>query len=134
MQTSEEPCLHEIGTELNTYMYETHRLSIVADIFWTLPCPIDEMKTYDKSLYRTLSGGSKLVIFKGDLNYRKISQDRDWNPTEDFRPDFPTPICAIRTLKANTVFGLSPEVVLRVSSADSDWMTNGKYGVIHFIK
>lgn len=51
-------------------MFEAHP-------FWTYGVPYCEMKPMAPQLYEELSQ-AKLVIFKGDLNYRKLVGDRLW--------------------------------------------------------
>ncbi|CAH8517501.1 unnamed protein product [Schistosoma margrebowiei] len=48
--------------------------------FWTTPCTYDEIEVVDASLYQDLSRNYDLIIFKGDLNYRKLLGDRQWKP------------------------------------------------------
>ncbi|KAH8860717.1 Protein-glutamate O-methyltransferase [Schistosoma japonicum] len=48
--------------------------------FWTTPCTYDEIETVDSALYQDLSKNYDLIIFKGDLNYRKLLGDRQWKP------------------------------------------------------
>lgn len=93
------------------------------------------MDTTDPDLYRKL-GQAKLAIFKGDLNYRKLFNEKNWNPTtpvetalEGFHP---TKLATLRTLKADMICGLKDGVPEQVEAKDQDWMISGKYGVIQF--
>ncbi|WKY11097.1 hypothetical protein Q1695_002998 [Nippostrongylus brasiliensis] len=45
--------------------------------FWTYPQPYCEMYLVAPELYYELSAAS-LIMFKGDLNYRKLVADREW--------------------------------------------------------
>ncbi|XP_066532995.1 damage-control phosphatase ARMT1 isoform X2 [Hoplias malabaricus] len=103
--------------------------------FWTLPHEFCDMAADAADLYSTLQG-SDLILFKGDLNYRKLTGDRDWEHTVPFaralRGFNPAPLCSIRTLKANVQVGLQPGQGERLTSQEPDWMTNGKYAVIQF--
>eukprot|EP00116_Pleurobrachia_bachei_P001452 sb/3461714/ len=46
--------------------------------FWTSPSPFCEMRSVAPDLYDQLSK-CDLVLFKGDLNYRKLVNDRTWS-------------------------------------------------------
>ena len=71
------------------------------DPFWTFPHDFSEMATAAPELYEELSA-SKLVIFKGDLNYRKLVGDLEWPVQTSFskalRGFRPAPLVALRTL------------------------------------
>ncbi|XP_071776682.1 damage-control phosphatase ARMT1 [Centroberyx gerrardi] len=103
--------------------------------FWTLPHEFSDMAADAPDLYATLQGAD-LVLFKGDLNYRKLTGDRDWEHTVGFdtalRGFGPSPLCSLRTLKANVQVGLQPGQGEKLSAQDPDWMTSGKYAVIQF--
>lgn len=110
------------------WSYHDHR-------FWTLPHEFCDMPADAADLYATLQG-SDLILFKGDLNYRRLTGDRTWEHTVPFeralRGFLPAPLCSIRTLKANVQVGLEPGQAEKLASKDAEWMTSGKYAVIQF--
>lgn len=57
---------------------------VLVDPFWTYPHVYSEMQQVDPQLYSGLAE-AKLVIFKGDLNYRKLVGDINWETTIDFK-------------------------------------------------
>ncbi|KAK8098790.1 uncharacterized protein PG998_012031 [Apiospora kogelbergensis] len=59
------------------------RLSLRTSSFWTLPCGFAALPRADPELFSELRT-SQLVIFKGDLNYRKLTGDRAWDPVTPF--------------------------------------------------
>lgn len=106
-----------------------------AEFFWTGPYEFQLMQTMNPQLYAEL-GQANLVIFKGDLNYRKFLAD--WNSPfnatfekvlRNFRP---TNLCAIRTIKADLICGLKDGVAEELTKLDPEWMETGKYGLIQF--
>lgn len=103
--------------------------------FWTLPHEFCDMAADAADLYSTLQG-SDLILFKGDLNYRKLTGDRKWEHTVPFdqalRGFQPAPLCSLRTLKADVQVGLQPGQAEKLSSQDPDWMTNARYAVVQF--
>ncbi|XP_051952062.1 damage-control phosphatase ARMT1 isoform X1 [Xyrauchen texanus] len=103
--------------------------------FWTLPHEFCDMAADATDLY-TMLQSSDLILFKGDLNYRKLTGDRSWEHTVLFdkalRGFQPAPLCSLRTLKANVQVGLQPGQAEKLSCQDPNWMTNGKYAVVQF--
>lgn len=95
------------------------------------------MREIDNDLYCYL-GQANLVMFKGDLNYRKILGDICWDPTDDFltciRGFQPTNICCLRTLKADLICGLNQGKAEELNRIDTRWMVTGEYGVIQFME
>ena len=79
---------------------------------------------------------SDLVIFKGDVNYRRLLEDRHWPPTSDLgaiAAYMPTSFAALRTLKGELIVGLQEGQAAELVSADPDWLINGERGVIHLV-
>lgn len=94
------------------------------------------MKDKSPALYGKLSE-AKLIVFKGDLNYRKLMADINWEYTKTldtvlstlgFRP---TNLVTLRTLKADVCIGLAPGRAEELRQKDENWMITGKYGVIN---
>lgn len=81
--------------------------------FWTLPHEFSEMAAVTPDLYGDLRR-SQLLIFKGDLNYRKLVGDRDWPHATPFHLSLrgfrPAPLCSLRTLKANVQVRLDTHI------------------------
>ncbi|CAL8312813.1 unnamed protein product [Lota lota] len=103
--------------------------------FWTQPHQFCDMAVDAADLYAGLQGAA-LVLFKGDLNYRKLTGDLDWEPTVGFGVALqgfgPAPLCSLRTLKANVQVGLQPGQAEKLSARHPDWMTCGQYAVVQF--
>jgi len=77
-----------------------------------------------------------LVIFKGDVNYRRLLEDRHWPPTSDLgviASCVPTSFLALRTLKGELIVGLREGQARELARQDPDWLINGERGVIHFV-
>ncbi|XP_049832556.1 damage-control phosphatase ARMT1-like [Schistocerca gregaria] len=103
--------------------------------FWTLPYSYNKMQEIRPELYAQLSQ-AQLVIFKGDLNYRKLVGDINWPPTETFCNALqgfnPTNVITLRTIKADTICGLTPGQAEDTAAKNGDWLITGKYAVIQF--
>jgi len=103
--------------------------------FWTLPYDFTSMKSAAQDLYDNLSA-SDLVLFKGDLNYRKLVGDRAWPTTTPFTVALcefsPAPLCCLRTLKCDVVVGLPEGQAELTEARAADWMLTGSYAVIQF--
>ncbi|GAA5874927.1 hypothetical protein JCM8547_003613 [Rhodosporidiobolus lusitaniae] len=104
--------------------------------FWTSPLPFPALPTAAPSLLTNLKKSS-LVLFKGDLNYRKLVGDALWPTTTSFSDALGPlaghfPLLSLRTIKADSVVGLAPGVPEAVEKIDPRWRYNGKYAVVSF--
>ncbi|KAL6434823.1 hypothetical protein ACFW04_005185 [Cataglyphis niger] len=101
--------------------------------YWTGPYDFTQMKEKDKNLYAQFSN-SKLIIFKGDLNYRKLLSDINFEYNTSFSTalrDFrPTNVLSVRTIKCDICVGLPKGMAESLFKKDKNWMITGDYGVI----
>jgi len=131
LQTVPDPAVQELGARMHGHL-QAGRLIMKDDPFWTsslmfrrLPPPL-----------RAALACSELVILKGDLNYRRLVDDRHWphtTPLEKIADYFPAPFLVLRTLKAELIAGLRPGQAEALSAADPTWLIDGKRGIIHLM-
>ncbi|KAJ3769833.1 DUF89 domain-containing protein [Lentinula raphanica] len=105
--------------------------------FWTAPVPYWDMETYDRQLWEFLRK-SDLVVFKGDLNYRKLTGDVSWPSWTPFEEALGPlagsfPLLSLRTNKADVAVGLDKDVLEKVEEKDGKWRVNGKFALISFL-
>ncbi|CAG8460907.1 7014_t:CDS:2 [Dentiscutata heterogama] len=111
---------------------------ITSDFFWTSPYSFWHLEETAPELYADLCK-SHLVIFKGDLNYRKLVYDCKWETVTPFKEAIgplansknALPLLSLRTGKSDVFVGLDEEVEERLGP-DKSWMYSGKYAVIQF--
>lgn len=131
---SQETELQQIGKRWKLRL-EEKTFVIVENLYWTLPNDYAAMKQTGSDLYSNLSK-SQLIIFKGDLNYRKLIGDRSWPFTTSFKEALhgfvPAPLCTLRTLKADLVVGLVENQADKLQQENENWMVTGQYAVIQF--
>jgi hypothetical protein len=127
-------------------LYGEGKLTIRPNIFWTQAGSYWRLPKTSPALYADLKD-SELVIFKGDLNYRKLTGDVMWPPTTPFSKAIGSMglgsglrTLALRTCKADVVVGL-PEgederlKALEGGGGDSGarkWAWSGKWAVVQF--
>ncbi|XP_074165651.1 damage-control phosphatase ARMT1-like [Sminthopsis crassicaudata] len=134
LKASNTKCLFECGANWEHYL-KKHKWIYHDHLFWTLPHEYCTMSHFAPDLYAELQK-SNLILFKGDLNYRKLVGDRKWKFTVPFHQALngfhPAPLCSIRTIKAEVQVGLAPGQGEEITDTDPQWMTTGKYGVFQF--
>ncbi|KAL4807779.1 DUF89-domain-containing protein [Aspergillus unguis] len=113
--------------------------------FWTASGSYWRMPHLAPDLFEDLKE-AELVLFKGDLNYRKLLSDAAWDPTTPFStaigplgPHSGIRVMSFRTCKADTVVGLpagKDEELQKVytggGSGGREWAWSGKWAVISF--
>jgi hypothetical protein len=109
------------------------KISFVSDCFWCSCASFSDMP--DDLAARILE--SNVTFVKGDANYRRLINDREYpfeTPIEDAFSFCKGSICALRTLKSEVCVGLSEFSIQRAEAEDALWRVNGEWGVIQFLK
>ncbi|ORY72884.1 DUF89-domain-containing protein [Leucosporidium creatinivorum] len=104
---------------------------------WTTAYPYSDLPEKAPALLAELQKSS-LVIFKGDLNYRKLTSDANWSPTTPFETALGPlrglfPLLSLRTCKADVCVGLAEGRAEELDQEDPKWRINGKYAVVSFV-
>lgn len=124
--------------------HQSNQIVIKSNPFWTLDYNYWNLaKSGD--LYDDLLASS-LVIFKGDLNYRKLTGDLQWDKSTPFTTAIQglakskLPVLSLRTCKADVVVGLEKGVNEKLiekykamgNEVGEFWSSSGKWAVISF--
>ncbi|XP_065085224.1 damage-control phosphatase ARMT1-like [Ochlerotatus camptorhynchus] len=129
------PLLSAFGKRLQAH-FDAGTLQLKeVDNFWTSPYEFHRLENINPKLYQELSE-AHLLIFKGDLNYRKLLGDFNFPYTTPFREALrgflPTSLCTLRTVKADLICGIAEGLSDELDAKDERWMVTGEYGVIQF--
>jgi len=103
LATSSSEATSIIGHRLLEYVNDG-KFKIIDDLFWCQPTAFWDMPDH---IYHRLSN-SRLVIVKGDANYRRLLGDRQWPldiNSSDVLSYWHIPCCALRTFKAEVCCG-----------------------------
>lgn len=120
----------EVGRRVRD-SFESGMIRMVPDLFWNSGRFISELPP---RLTEPLKEAT-LVLFKGDVNYRRLSRDTIW-PADTGFPEavgrLPAPAAVLRTMKSDTVFGLPAAVASALDAQDPQWRSNGRRGLIQY--
>ncbi|KAL7285571.1 LOW QUALITY PROTEIN: hypothetical protein ACG7TL_000675 [Trametes sanguinea] len=136
----EKESLRRLGQRWKQYekegkwIYEQHPFWCTGFTFW-------ELHNEAPDLFLHLSR-SDLVIFKGDLNHRKLTYDCAAPPSTEFEIAIgpmasaagAPRVCSLRTIKSDVVVGLGPdgdELAERLDKEEPGWKISGKYVFDH---
>ena len=131
LKTASSLGLQDLGVRLDEDL-TAERLLFATDPFWTTSRMFRQMPVH----LRQELAPAGLVLVKGDVNYRRLLDDRRWPHTtrmEDVCTYFPAPFVALRTLKGEIMVGLKVGQTESLQAEDPDWMINGKRGVIQLV-
>lgn len=108
------------------------RLRFLPHQFWNSSTLLRDMPS---ELYDRVNA-ARLVIIKGDANYRRAVGDCLWpadSPFSDVMSYLDAPVLCLRTLKSDPIVGLpSAAIAADLDRCDPTWRVNGKRGLIQF--
>ncbi|KAL7916925.1 hypothetical protein GGI35DRAFT_51305 [Trichoderma velutinum] len=132
--------LSPLATRIKGYL-ELGLIRVEVNPFWTTPYSFHEMIAEAPELFQRFHD-SYLTIWKGDLNYRKLTRDGLWPHTTAFKSSLGplgqgsgVKILALRTNKSDTCVGIESEEKVKILNREAPgmaWVRNGKHAVISF--
>ena len=128
LQASDVPTVKDLGQRMRDHV-EAGRILIKDDPFWTSSLMFRDLPP----ALRAALARSDLVILKGDVNYRRLLDDRHWPTTTrmaQVTDYFPSSFLVLRTLKGEIMVGLEPGQAEALAAQDPTWLINGKRGII----
>jgi hypothetical protein len=109
------------------------RLTLWSHSYYTSPLEAVDMPDDVRAVW----GGAAVVVVKGDANYRRITGDRHWATTasldDEVAPWCPGPAVLLRTLKSDSLAGLTMGETEAGATFSSDWRVSGKCGVVQVV-
>ncbi len=134
LQQAPSPGAAALGRRLDGHR-SAGRLRLVTDPFWSSSRLLPDLPPH----LRAELARADLLVFKGDVNYRRLLDDRHWphdTPFEAIADRFalPRPLVAVRTLKGEIMVGLQPGEAEQIAAEDPSWLINGRRGVIHLVR
>jgi hypothetical protein len=127
-----DPALAAAGTRLLAEK-ERGRLTVADHYFWNGPLHFSGLPEEITSRF----ADSDLLILKGDANYRRLLEDRKWDPwtrMEDAACRLPAPLVALRTMKSEIVVDIPREKAEGLSRTDPEWLIDGKRGIVRMCR
>lgn len=106
---------------------------IAPNFFWNSPHFLNKLPSHLMQLFND----ARLIILKGDANYRRAFYDTIWPvdmPTTEIVNYLPAPLLCLRTLKSDCLAGVPRDLAERAEAANPQWRTLGKYGLIQYIE
>lgn len=119
-------------------LIQSGRMEFRAELFWTTQHPFGRMPIVEPALFEDLADAD-VVVYKGDLNYRKLTYDGMWPHSTPFREAL-GPLAqkhagqgvrtlVLRTAKADVCVGLKPG---QDKDLEEGWTRYGKYAVVSY--
>ena len=121
-----------------TGLIHSGRLEFRAELFWTTQHSFGRLPAVEPGLFEDLADAD-LIVYKGDLNYRKLTYDGMWPHSTPFSEAL-GPLATkhdsqgirslvLRTAKADVCVGLKPG---QDENLEAGWTRYGKYAMVSY--
>lgn len=107
--------------------------NVRADFIWNMPTSYEDISR-SRDIF---TNSDSVLIVKGDLNYRRLCKDKTWHYSKSLNKltqYINAPTLVIRSFKSNVILDYNKNRIEENDKRDKDWRTNGKYGVISFMR
>ena len=131
LNSSRDERIRDFGKRLSGNL-KNGNLKFEDEAFWISPLPFWQMPAELKEKIKK----SDLIISKGDANYRRLNGDLHWQPDQEFKniySEMKVPVLILRVIKSDPIIGISRSGYEKLNHQDSEWMKNGRWGLIQFI-
>lgn len=119
---------------------------VQSDLYWNRGSSYWHLATEAPKLFSQFcTPNTLLILFKGDLNYRKLIYDCEWpypytsTFSDAIGPDLrQLPLVTLRTCKADVVVGLKDGMAQKLDASVGTnvqyqgWLVTGKFGLVQF--
>lgn len=133
----------EIRNKYLEFRDNEHKIIESPNVFWNMPIPFKNApKNILDNVFNNHNTG--LIIIKGDLNYRRLVEDRIYKPKRrwqfwkkslDKKIEYiKKSVLILRSLKSNVILDVSHSDSKKYDNNSPRWKTAGEYGIIQFIK
>ena len=137
IDSADKEALQEAGKYWRSLIH-SGKLEFRAELFWTTQHPFGRLPIVEPALFEDLADAD-LVVYKGDLNYRKLTYDGMWPHSTSFSEAL-GPLAkkhdgqgvrslVLRTAKADVCVGLKPG---QDTNFEEGWTRYGKYAVVSY--
>jgi hypothetical protein len=131
LQANADGIVSSLGNRLQNELRNNH-LYCSAHSFWASCLTLFQMPT---DLVVDMSQAD-LAIFKGDVNYRRLLDDRHWpstTPLDEVPNQVPNDYVALRTVKSELICGLASGQSEQMVQRDPEWLINGRWGLVQYV-
>jgi hypothetical protein len=125
------PAASRAGERLEEFV-GSGRLRLAEHYFWNGPRHFPDMPDE----LRAVIAEADLTLLKGDVNFRRLVEDRAWPFHTDLASLtdwFPGTFAVLRTLKSEVAADIPPELVRSVQGQDSAWLSNGRWSYVRLV-